>query len=129
MSDEPEIIGDNQSADLKGRVDTISSILDEIDDAKLRLKEAKDSAKADGYNLKVVNQIVKEKRKGAEFQADQLALEAELNQGRKAIGLPTEIEEAQKLARVAAEQNPDEKKEKRKKKKPDNVVKFNNKMN
>lgn len=115
MSDEPEILGANQSADLNSRADQIIAVMDDIDDAKVRLADLKATAKADGYDLKALNQAVKEKRKGAGFQAQQLELEMVLGSYRKAVGNATDLEKAQERARREASQDPDEKKAKRKK--------------
>ncbi|ADJ22997.1 hypothetical protein Hden_1184 [Hyphomicrobium denitrificans ATCC 51888] len=115
MSDEPEILGGNQSADLNSRADQIIAVMDEIDDAKVRLADIKANAKASGYDLKALSQVVKEKRKGAGFQAQQLELEMVLDSYRKAVGNATDLEKAQERARREASEDPDEKKAKRKK--------------
>jgi uncharacterized protein (UPF0335 family) len=113
--DEPEILGANQSADINARVDQAIEIEAEIDDAKLRLKELKAEAKNEGYEMKIFNQVVKEKRNGASFQAAQLELEKKLGAYRRAAGVETDLEKAQEVARREAAVDPDEKKAKRKK--------------
>lgn len=122
MSDEPEIIGANQSADVNARVDKAIEIENEIDDAKQRLKELKDDAKNEGYEMKAFNQVVKEKRKGASFQAAQLELEEKLRAYRQSVsGVETDLEKAQEAARREASIDPDEK---AKRKKASKVVPF-----
>jgi uncharacterized protein (UPF0335 family) len=115
MSDEPEILGDNQSADLKSRVERLIEILDDIDEKKADAKQIRDTAKADGYDMKAFNQVVKEKRKGTDYQASQLSLELVLDAYRAAVGNQTDLEKAQEAARREATVDPDEKKAKRKK--------------
>lgn len=115
MGDEPEIIGANQSADLKSRVEQLIDLLDEIDEKKADAKKIRDAAKADGYDMKAFNQVVKEKRKGADYQAAQLELEMVLDTYRTAVGNETDLEKAQETARREAAVDPDEKKAKRKK--------------
>jgi uncharacterized protein (UPF0335 family) len=115
MSDEPhmsDVIGGNAAADLKGRAEDYAAVLDEIDEAKQRAKDLKDAAKGEGYDMKAFAQIVKEARKGAKYQADQLQLELVLKTYRKAADLPTELAEAQKRAAAEAESNPEPKSEK-----------------
>jgi uncharacterized protein (UPF0335 family) len=113
--DEPEILGANQSADLKSRVARLVEILDDIDEKKADAKQIRDAAKADGYDMKAFNQVVKEKRKGPDYQAAQLELEMVLGTYRKAVGNETDLEKAQEVARREASVDPDEKKAKRKK--------------
>lgn len=76
---------------------------DEIDKQKTELKDLKARAKSDGFNLVTLRQIVKETRRGAKYQAEQLTLELELGTYRKAYGLPTELQDAQERARREAE--------------------------
>lgn len=83
-------------------VDKWSGHLDVIAKEQELLKALKSEAKADGYNLKSLAQIVREKRKGAKYQADQLTLELELDTYRQAVGLPTDLADAQERARREA---------------------------
>lgn len=83
--------------------DQWAEIADEIAKKQVELKDLKARAREDGYNLRALTQIVKEKRKGAKYQAEQLTLELELDTYRKATGLPTELKDAQeRAAREAA---------------------------
>jgi uncharacterized protein (UPF0335 family) len=106
-------IGGNANADLKGRAQELSSILDEIAEAQSRAKEIKQAAKDDGYDMKAFNQVVKEMRKGASFQASQLELELVLDTYRKGAGLPVTLDEAQERVRAEGIKTPEEKKPKR----------------
>lgn len=72
------------------------------------IKDLKAKAKDDGYDLKLLGQIVKEKRKGPKYQAQQLLFEMELTTYRAGYGLPTTAEEAQALARREADGEDDE---------------------
>lgn len=117
MSDEGQELGANHGADLKQRAEAYADVLDEIDDAKTRAKEMKDEAKSEGYDMKAFAQIVKERRKGAKYQAAQLQLETVTNTYRKAAGLPTDLKEAQKRAAAEAEAEPESKTERKGKEK------------
>jgi len=102
-------IGDNATADLKGRAEELAAVLDEIAEAQVRAKEIKGQAKADGYDMKAFGQVVKEMRRGATYQAAQLELELVLDTYRKGAGLPTTLEEAQDRVRDEGGELPDEK--------------------
>ena len=80
----------------------MSNLLDQIAELQGQVKELKAAAKADGYDMKAFGQIIKEMRRGPEFQSDQLSLELVIDTYRTAVGLPTDIEEAQEAAREAA---------------------------
>ena len=60
------------------------------------VKELKAEAKSDGYDMKAFGQIVKEIRREPEYQADQLSLELVVDTYRVAVGLPVDLEVAQK---------------------------------
>lgn len=98
----------NINAATQDYVERWARLLDEIGDKQEELKDLKADAKDDGFNLKAMAQLVKEKRKGAEYMVDQLTLELEVTTYRKAVGHPTELEEAQRLAREEAGTDPDE---------------------
>lgn len=83
-------------------VEKWSALLDQIAKAQVELKDLKANAKEEGFNLKCLAQVVKERRKGAKYQAEQLTLELELNTYRSATGLPTTVEDAQERARREA---------------------------
>lgn len=123
MGDEPEIIGANASADINDRVEKLISILDQLDELKLEEKTLKANAKAEGYDMKAFNQVLKEKRKGAAYQTAQLELETVLEAYRNAVKLPTDLAKAQELARDEARADPDEK-PKKKQRSRETVVKF-----
>ena len=99
---------DNHGAlELKRRAERRVRILDEIAAAQEDLKQLKAEDKADGYNEKALAHVIKSLRKGADWYADQLQLELELDTYREAVGLPTDLETAQKLAREEAAAVPD----------------------
>lgn len=93
-------------AELKRRAEALSSILDQIAELQEAAKQVRSEAKADGYDLKALNQVVKELRKGADYQAGQLELELVLDTYRKAVGLPVTLDAAQEAARKEAEELP-----------------------
>jgi uncharacterized protein (UPF0335 family) len=95
--------------ELRRRASAMSAKLDEIAELQVEVKELKLEAKSDGYDMKAVGQIIKEMRKGPEFQAAQLELELVLDTYRVAVGLPTDVEVAQKAVRDAALEVPESK--------------------
>jgi len=123
MSDETLTLGANANADLKGRAEELAGVLDDIAELQERAKEIKSDAKAEGYDMKVFNQVVKEKRRGASFQCSQLEMELVLDTYRSALGLPVTLEDAQKRAAEDAGELPEPKKEKKAKRGGD-VVPF-----
>lgn len=86
----------------KGYAAKWSALLDTIGKAQAELKDLKQEVKDEGYNVKVLAQIVKEQRKGAKHQEAQLTLELELTTYREAVGLPTTLEDAQQRVREEA---------------------------
>ncbi len=96
-------IGGNSKEVLRGRVRRRVEILEQMDELKEQLKDFKAEDKADGFTEKAIAQVVKEMRKGVDYQADQLQLELEVDTYRKANELPTTLADAQKLAHDAAE--------------------------
>lgn len=103
-------MGSNSREVLRERVRRRVEVLGQIDDLKQTLKDYKDEDKADGFTEKAIAQVVKEMRKGVDFQADQLQLELEVDTYRAANDLPTTLADAQKLAHAAAEDVAPEKK-------------------
>jgi uncharacterized protein (UPF0335 family) len=100
-------IGGNQATeDLRQHAREVTKMLNEISDLQDEVKAKKAELKSDGYDMKAFNQIVKEMRRGAEFQAQQLELELVLDTYRKAVDLPVTLEDAQKRAAEAAEELP-----------------------
>ena len=81
--------------------------LDKVAEATADLKAIKADAKDAGYNLKLLGQVVKELRLGAEYQADQLLAELELDSYRAAVDLPTAAEDAQSRALAEVRTTPD----------------------
>jgi uncharacterized protein (UPF0335 family) len=102
-------LGDNAKADIKGRAKELAGVLDEIAELQERAKEIKSEAKLEGYDMKAFGQVVKELRRGAEYQAAQLTLELTLDTYRKAAGVATEIDEAEKAVRKHVEEVPEPK--------------------
>lgn len=96
----------NFDAELKRRADRRMVLLDEIAERQEDLKQCKSEDKADGYTEKALAQVIKEMRKGPEFQEAQLSLELELDTYRKAVGLPVTLEAAQTAVREEAEALP-----------------------
>lgn len=106
-SEPGEVIGGNAKASLESYARRIMAQLDTISEAQEAVKTAKGEAKSDGFDLKALGQCIKEMRKGPKQQAAQLELELVLDTYREALGLPTDLETAQKLAAQEAEQVPD----------------------
>jgi uncharacterized protein (UPF0335 family) len=92
--------------ELRRRARAVSDKLDEIAELQGEVKELKLEAKSDGYDMKAFGQIIKEMRRGPDFQADQLTLELVIDTYRVAVGLPTDLEVAQEAAREASSQVP-----------------------
>lgn len=101
-NDNTDEIGGNSEADLKHRVDRLMSVLDDIAEATAEKKLIIALAKDDGYDPKILNKIVAEMRKGADYQAACLEAELVLDTYRKAVGLPRNLEDAQALVRERA---------------------------
>lgn len=108
--------GNLVNEELKRRAENASTLLDEIAEKQEDLKAIYAAAKADGYDMKAFKQIIKEQRKGPEFQVAQLELELVLDTYRTGVGLPTTLEDAQKAAGEEARAVPEPKSEKRKRK-------------
>jgi len=97
-----ELGSNTANEDLKRRATALKEKLDQIADLQEEVKQLKAEAKADGYDLKALNQVVKELRRGPDYQAAQLELELVLDTYRRAVDLPTTLEAAQEAAREAA---------------------------
>lgn len=98
-----ETLGNNARERLGSIARQITGNLDEIAEAQDQIKQLKAEAKAEGYDLKALGQIIKELRKGPKFQAAQLELELVLDTYRDAVRLPRDLETAQAAAKSAAE--------------------------
>ena len=96
------MLGDNAGADIRGRAKELASVLDDIAALQERAKAIKSEARLDGYDMKAFSQIVREMRRGPDYQCAQLELELVLQSYRRGVGLPVTLEEAQRLAREAA---------------------------
>lgn len=108
--------GNLVNEELKRRAGDASTLLDEIAEKQEDLKAIYAAAKGDGYDMKAFKQIIKELRKGPEFQQAQLELELVLDTYRKGVNLPTTLEEAQQAVGEDARAVPEPKSEKRKRK-------------
>lgn len=97
-----ELGSNTANEDLRTRAQRLRDVLDEIADKQEEAKQIRAEAKADGYDLKALNQVVKEMRRGPDYQAAQLELELVLDTYRKAVALPVTLEAAQEAAREAA---------------------------
>ena len=104
-----EVIGGNAKAQLESYARRISEGLDKVAEGQEAVKLARAEAKADGYDLKALNACVKEMRKGAKHQVAQLELELVVGTYRRALGLPTDLETAQRLAAQEAGEVPEPK--------------------
>ena len=94
-------MGDNANAELVRRAERRAALLDDIAERQEELKQIKAEDRADGFSEKALAQVVKELRRGPDYQADVLQLEMELDTYRAAVGLPRTLDDAQRL--VAAE--------------------------
>ncbi|MCK9911304.1 DUF2312 domain-containing protein, partial [Microbacteriaceae bacterium K1510] len=94
-------MGGNSKQVLRERVRRRVENLKQQDELKEEMKDFKAEDKADGFTEKAIAQVVKEMRKGVDFQSDQLQLELEVDTYRKANDLPVTLAEAQKLAHEA----------------------------
>ena len=115
MSDEPQPLGGNQARDFNDRLDAYAAALDAKEAADAEAKRIKEEAKQEGYDMKAFVQVEKLKRKGAGQIATQLEYEMVRTTYLKAAGLPSTVEEAQKLAATEAASEPESKSEKRSK--------------
>ena len=98
-----ELGSNTANEELRRRARALTDKLDEIAELQEEVKQIRSEAKADGYDMKALNQVVKEMRRGADYQSAQLELELVLDTYRKAVGLPTNLEDAQKAVAAEAE--------------------------
>lgn len=97
------MIGQNTAnAELKKRALALADLLDQVAELQGEIKILKAAAKEDGYDMKAFAQIVKEQRRGVEYQAAQLELELVLDTYRTAMGLPVTLDAAQERVSKAA---------------------------
>lgn len=89
---------DSYARRLRDRIEAAADIAAEI-------RQIKADAKNDGYNVSILSQAVKEMLRGPEYQADRLTAEAELDAVRRALGLPTSLEEAHARVRTEVEES------------------------
>lgn len=115
MGDETPKAGSNSGAAFKARVDRRLELFKEADELALTLADYKAEDKSDGFNEKVIAQVVKEHRADAEKRLKILTHEAEVDAARNATGLPTDLETAMRAAKTDAESAPEPKKERTKK--------------
>ncbi|OYW56818.1 MAG: hypothetical protein B7Y80_01665 [Hyphomicrobium sp. 32-62-53] len=102
-------LGDNAEAELKRRVDRRVEIVEELAAIKTRLDEFKKEDKADGFNDKAIVHAVKMRTADPEKVLATLLLEAECKLYRKAAGVATEIDEAEKAVRKHVAEVPEPK--------------------
>lgn len=95
-------------------VERMANLLDDKAEIESDIKELKNEIKDAGFNVKAFNQAVKEKRKGASYQCDQLELELVMDTYRSNVGLPTTLEDAQERLRKESAAVPEDKPSKRK---------------
>lgn len=96
------VLGGNAAQVFIRRVDEISEKLNEIADLQDDVKALKKELKDDGYDAKAINKVLRELRMGADKMAAQLELELVLDTYRQAVGLPIDLETAQRRAADAA---------------------------
>jgi len=108
--------GNLVNEELRRRAENLSRLLDDKAEIDADIKALKQAAKDDGYDMKAFGQVVKELRKGPEYQAAQLELELVLETYRKGVGLPVTLEAAQTAARDDAGSVPEPRSEKKKRK-------------
>jgi len=102
MTTETSELGNNAAQRLKSFVERWSRLLDEIGDLQEDLKQVKSEAKADGYDMKALAQVVKDFRKDEDGRAAQIEWQEITDTYRRAVGLPTALDEAFDAARGAA---------------------------
>ncbi len=98
-------------AELKRRIDRLIEKLDAVAAIAEEIKGFKAEDKADGYNVQAIADAVKLRRADADKVVATLLFEAERHVYRRVAGVPTEIEEAQRVAAIAADAVPKPKKQ------------------
>lgn len=100
-------IGDNSSNDdLKRLAENMQRLLDDKAEIDAGIRALKEAAKSDGYDMKAFNQVVRELRKGSDYQQGQLELELVLDTYRRGVGLPVTLDAVQAVSRQQAEAMP-----------------------
>lgn len=102
------LLGGNAAEAFRRRVQGIADKISEIGELQDEVKGLKKDLKDDGYDTKAVNRVLRELRMGADKMAAQLELELVLDTYRHAVGLPTDLETAHRLAQGAAAALPEE---------------------
>lgn len=92
--------------DLRRRAQGLCDLLNQVADLQEEIKTLKTEAKGLGYDMKAFAQIVKELRRGSDYQAAQLELELVVDTYRRAAGLPCTLEDAQEAVRDDASSVP-----------------------
>ena len=105
--------GSNSEAELKRRIDRRVEILDQVAELNEELKTFKAEDKSDGFTEKAIADAVKLKRADAEKVLATLLYEEERKLYRKAAGVPTDIETAEKNVRTHVAEMPEPKSKKR----------------
>lgn len=98
-------------AELKRRIDRRIEKLDAVAALAAEIKTMKAEDKDDGYNEKAIADAVKLRRADPDKVLATLMFEAERQVYRRVAGVPTEIEEAQRVAAIAADAVPKPKKQ------------------
>lgn len=106
--------GNQHDAELERRVQRRVDVLNDMDELKEDLVDYKAEDKADGFTEKAIMQVVKERRKGPDYQVAQHTLEAEVDTYRKACGEPTNLQEAHDKAAKTVRETPEPKRASRK---------------
>lgn len=109
MTDDTGTPGGNSRAQFLAFAERMERLLDEkaaIDEDIKALKGEMKIAAFGKDEMKAFAQCVKELRRGANYQAEQLQLELVLGTFRKVAGLPTDLSVAQQRALAAAEELP-----------------------
>lgn len=110
MTDTPAT-GSNSKSAIVSFAERMTTLLDDKARIDEDIKALKGEMKALSFGkdeMRAFGQIVKELRRGPDYQADQLQLELVLDTYRRAVDLPTDLEVAQTRARAAAETLPDD---------------------
>ncbi len=94
--------GSNSGEDLKRRVEAMVDLLAQATELRDELAALKQQAKDDGYDLKALMRVVRERCRTPKQIADQLQFELVLDTYRSNAGLPVTLEDAQARVRDAA---------------------------
>lgn len=102
------VLGGNAAEAFRRRCKAIGDKLDEIAELQDEVKDLKKELKDDGYDAKAVAKVLREMRAGPDYMAKQLEMELVLDTYRHAVGLPVDLETAQRRAADAAGALPDD---------------------